>query len=67
METKLESARQELNEMADRCRDIAQRLEEIADRLPYPQRVTLDRGRAFDEAVEQALRNILARSGKEKA
>ena len=63
----LESARQELNAMADRCRDMAQSLEEIADRLPYSPGVTMERRQAFDEAVEKALRNILKRRRAENA
>ena len=68
----LEDARKELNAMADRCRDMAQELEEIADRLPRPaldrpQNVApLNYGQGFDEAVEKVLRNILARRGKEQ-
>lgn len=61
----LENARQELNAMADRCRDMAQSLEELADRLPYSPIVTLDRGRDFDKAVAKALQNILERRKEE--
>lgn len=66
----LEDARKELNAMADRCRDMAQELEEIADGLPRtvidgPHIVNMGQGRDFDEAVTKALQNILARKGKE--
>lgn len=67
----LEDARKELNAMADRCRDMAQELEEIADGLPRPaldgtQNVTMIRGQDFEKAVERALLAIQMRRKESK-
>ncbi len=68
---RLEETRAELNAMADRCRGMAQELEELADRLPRPacagtQNVTMVRGKDFEKAVESALLAIQMRRKESK-